>query len=512
MLSRVEAQDVSTNLAFREVTLAAGLTAVRDPLGHFLVDMAGGGTVGDFNRDGWQDIFFLAGGNQADALYVSNGDGTFTERAAQAGVAARHRGIGAAVGDYDGDGWLDIFITSLGTATGPAQPGQHRLYHNNGDGTFTNRAAAAGVSFSSRTRADGMGAAFGDYDLDGDLDLFVSSYSVADGNRLFRNNGDGAFTDVTDDAAPIGLSIWGFAPAFVDMDGDRYPELLIAADHGTSRYLLNNGDGSFVDATDASGTGWGANGMGSAIADFNDDGLPDWYLTSVYSNTGMEGEENGNQLYINQGSNRFRELSREAGVNNGGWGWGAVAVDLNHDLLLDIVTTNGWTKPNFYGEFEWLTESTRIFLSRGDLSFQRAAQQVGLVHRKQGRGLVNFDYDNDGDQDILIFNHAGRMSLFRNDLPRTAGNWFRLFLDTSGHSLLAPNGFGTRVSVLVNEKRQYRYIHGGSTYLGVAELSAHFGLGSAEMVDELRIEWADGRVTHIRGLPANQTITVRPDD
>ena len=516
-------------LAFREVSYSAGLHAERRPLPFPFANMTGGGTVGDFNHDGWQDLFLLGGGAAADALYLNHGDGTFGDYAAAAGVADHHRGIAVAVGDYDGDGRIDLYVTSLGDATEPARIRRHRLYRNTGlvagggdtsvaVPVFRDVAEREGVNGPIIARPDAMGAAFGDYDLDGDLDLFVTAYAEAVGNRLYHNLGREAprFADATATIAGD-LTIWGFAPTFADMDGDRYPELLIAADFGTSRYLRNGaagshgGSGAFVDATSASGADRDANGMGSAIADFNNDGLLDWYLTAVYADGGAVTGDNGSMLYINRGGHRFHELAAAAGVDNGGWGWGAVAVDLDHDGWLDIVATNGWEKANSNGISEWLDELTRVFLNDGGRTFRDVTIESGLQHRRHGRGLLNLDYDNDGDQDILIVNERGPMSLYRNELSGPGHNWLRVFADTSAAPGLAPHGFGTRIAVSVGGRWQHRVIHGGSTFSGVAELSAHFGLGDAETVDLLRVTWADGRVSEWHATAGNRTITVSPD-
>ncbi len=529
----------AAELRFQTAGLSAGLTAERRPLDYSVADMTGGAAVGDFNRDGWQDIFLLGGGGAVDALYLNNGNGTFTDHAAAAGVALAHRGLAVAVGDFDGDGWQDLYVTSLGESGGDRRPGAHRLYRNlgvpggvpdaapGGVPRFEEVAAAYGVATTASPRPDGMGAAFGDFDLDGELDLFVAGYQYHDGNKLFRNDG-GRFTDVT--VAMLGpaldvdvLDTWSFAPAFVDMDGDRYPELLIAGDYGTSRYFLNDGGRYFRDLTAASGTGAGAMGMGSAFGDFDGDGRFDWYLTSVYARTGTESVRNGNQLYLNEGRHRFHEASVAAGVNNGGWGWGAAAADLNHDGVLDLVATNGWTRANHQGDLEWLSEPTRVYLGRGVPAGAKAGEaahttaplfdfvqeQVGLRHRDQGRGLIAFDYDNDGDRDILIVNLSGPVSLFRNDLAGPATNYLRVFLDRGPSRSVAPDGIGAQVSIRTGAAKQHRYIGGAGVYLGSGELSAHFGVGAAATIDELTVIWPDGSVTALQSVPANQTLTLR---
>jgi enediyne biosynthesis protein E4 len=463
--------------------------------------MMAGGAAGDFNNDGWVDLFVIGGGLRADALYINAGDGTFQDLAGSAGLSGLHIGSGAAVGDYNGDGWLDIYVTSFGppASTGP---GQNRLYRNNGDLTFTEVAAAAGVNQTSPTMADGFGAAFGDYDLDGDLDLFVAGWRKDSlGNRLFRNNGDGTFSEVTVAAGIIDDGIRGFSPCFADTDGDRFPELLLVADFGTSVYYVNNGDGTFAEYTDESGTGLEWSGMGNAVGDFNNDGWLDWYTTAIYDADDV-GRGDGNKLYYNLGNHSFDEVAAAAGVDDGGWGWGTVAVDLNHDGWLDLVETNGWDLPAYVGEM------AKVWLSNGDDTFTEVAAATGFDHNLDGRGLLNFDYDNDGDQDIVVTAINDELRLYRNDLAGPDTNWLRVYLDTSSNPVLAPNGFGSRVRLQAGGQTYYRDLVGCSHYLTQSELSAHFGLGAAQVVDELRVEWANGQVTTMAGLAVNQTITV----
>ena len=500
---------------FQNSTAAAGMTASHNAvIARTLwgpAVMMGGGVVGDFDRDGYQDFFFL-GGDSPDKLFMNDGDGTFTDEAVAWGIGtAAHMGIGASVGDMNDDGWLDIYVTSIGPSNTTPATGQHKLYRNNGDGTFTDIAVSAGVSTTGATASDGWSSAFGDYDLDGDLDLFVTSWLYqSGGNKLFRNNGNETFTDVTAAAGMDAalLDTRGFTPRFIDMDGDHYPELLLAADFGTSKYFVNNGDGTFTDQTAVSGTGLDGNGMGQTVGDFDNDGLMDWYVTSIYEendewpNPNVPGD--GNMLYRCIADNSFVEDGLLSGVRDGGWGWGTVAVDFDHDTHQDLMETNGWS-PVYQGEQSYLWHN------QGDGSFVERALLSGINKSGLGRGMINFDYDNDGDQDLVLMEYYGPLGLFENLIDQQADtNWVRVFLDTSSRADLAPDGFGSVVRVTVGSETYSRSIDGGSNYLSVSELSAHFGLGSAVTIDELRVEWADGRSTVLNTVGANQTLTLEP--
>ena len=502
------AAPVLGQVPFTDATGEAGLTMTHSPHVYTqwgIVVMAAGGVVGDFDRDGWQDLFVISGGTVPDKLYVNNGDGTFTDEAAQWGLTDLHRGMAASVGDFNGDGWLDIYVTSLGEISAGPTTGAHRLYQNNGGTGFTEVAAAAGVNTTSPTIRDGFGSAFGDYDLDGDLDLFVAGWEQnSDGNRLFRNNGDGTFTDVTVAAGVYDPSVHGFSPRFVDMDGDRYPELLLTGDFGTSRYFVNNTDGTFTDQTGPSGTGLDGNGMGQAVGDINNDGLFDWYVTSILTVSPSKGVPGtGNMLYLNQGNHVYSEISVAAGVNDGGWGWGTVAVDINHDGRVDLLETNGWPA---WPDDEFLNEQAKVFDNLGANTFSEIAALCSFNHTGQGRGLLNFDADNDGDQDFVVFSVFEPLEFYRNEMAGP-NHWLRVFLDTSEKPSLAPDGFGSVVRATAGGQSYYRSIDGGCNFLSQSELSAHFGLGLAA-VDELRVQWADGSDTVIPAVAADQTITV----
>ncbi len=466
-----------------------------------MIFMTPGGACGDFNRDGWQDLFIPMGGSEPDRLYINQGDGTFSEQAAAWGVAATHVGSGAAVGDYDNDGWLDLYVTSFGTLAAP-QPSAHRLYHNDAGTGFSEVALLAGVNRTSSTAVDGFGAAFGDYDLDGDLDLAVAGWvQNSGGNRLFRNEGDGTFMDVTATALPGALlSVRGLSMRFVDMTDDRFPELLWVGDFGTSKYLVNDGAGNFRDETAAAGLGLDDNGMGGASGDFNRDQRLDWYVTSIYSPATFE---YGNMLYINSGDGTFAEVGAAAGVRECYWAWGTAAVDWDHDAWQDLAVTNGWA-----GSY-WDDNPAQLFLNDGAGAFVEVAQASGIDYRGQGRGLLHVDFDNDLDQDLAVFGNGEPVALFRNNLSGEQSHALRIFLDTRGRGGLAPDGFGTRVTVLADGVEQVRYLDGGCSYLSQSELSLHFGLAASTNVAELRIDWADGKQTLLHDLAAGQTITVR---
>ncbi len=449
----------------------------------------GGGVVGDFNNDGWQDIFFPGGGGSGDKLFINNGNGTFTESAAAWGIALIHRSTAAAVGEYNRDGWLDLYVTSLGPDSGD-QIGFHKLYRNNGDSTFTDVAAVAGVNQSSAIGVDGWGAAWGDYDLDGHLDLAVAGWSTNDGNRLFHNNGDGTFTDVTASAGLGSLAgTNGFAPRFVDMDGDRYPEIIWIGDFATGHYYANDGDGTFTDVTGASNTNQDGTEMGMTVADWDEDGDFDFYVTTISTNN----------LYINQGGNTYVNEAASAGVVNTGWGWATAAIDFNHDSLIDLVATaqNGRN----YAFVNTTPEG-------GALSFSEVAQSNGLGISINGRGLANFDYDNDGDQDVIVFPYTGSVKLMRNDLSGPDTHWLRIFLDNSGATGIAPNGIGSVIELKLGTRTLIGRIDGGSNYLSQSEMSAHFGLGAATVVDEVRVHWTNGTTTVMSDVAADQTLNI----
>ncbi|MEO1575748.1 MAG: VCBS repeat-containing protein, partial [Pseudomonadota bacterium] len=287
------ASSVAHAQSFTDVTVRAGVSFEHRPTAdHRSGPMSGGGAVGDVNGDGFPDLFVLGSGETPDALFINQRNGRFVNQAEAYGLAEPHRGTGAAFADVDSDGDLDLFVTSFGDSDLLLPgTGHHRLYRNDG-GRFVDVAPASGVNFSATDAPDGYGATFGDIDLDGDLDLFVAGWHVlgvgnAYGSRLFRNRGDGTFEDISETAGILGSSTQAFGAAFQDMDGDFYPELVVAGDFGTTRYLRNNRNGTFTELDPGTGApvtlptdpnwsiGKAHNGMGLAVGDVDGDLRPD---------------------------------------------------------------------------------------------------------------------------------------------------------------------------------------------------------------------------------------------
>lgn len=532
MIAACPLQSQSVGPQFVDATMESGLGGtIHSPSGPFLTYqlnlavMTGGGAVADFNGDGFLDIYWIGGGGVPDALFINQGDGTFVNEAQQWGIAITHMGIGACVGDFNGDGRPDLYVTSLGSSPGLPRLHSHRLYRNDG-GFFTEVAVEMGVHSNGGSLADAFGCVFGDYDLDGDLDLMVVGWTGMANHRLFRNDqretGQPGFTNVTGPGViTIPNGTRGFTPIFADMNGDRYPELLLAADFRTSRYFRNNANGSFTNITFQSGTGMDGNGMGATVADINGDGRPDWYVSSIYSvhgtvSTWIPGT--GNMLYINTGHHNYLEQSALYGVKDGGWGWGTVAVDLNNDGLIDIAETNGWHETNGVGEPEWQNDACRMFLNLGSGSFVDLGVACGVDHAGMGRGMIAFDADNDGRMDLLVFTFNGELKFYRNiTAHHSTGaptNSIRIQLDTSLMPCLAPDGYGAKVTVrttdaLGGQRSAVSLINTMGGYLTQSDTAAFFGLGEIAVIDEVEVLWNDGRITILRDVAANQTLLVR---
>jgi len=474
---------------------------------------AAGAAAGDFNGDGLHDLFVLGGGVNPDRMFINNGDGTFTDMAPAWGMARRHHAYGASAADFDGDGDLDLFITSYGPSNNVPRRWQYLLLRNDpvpgtNDRTFTDIATSAGLNGFLTSFVDGTGSGWGDFDLDGRLDLMVCGYRTQHaGNRLYRNLGpdqDGVwkFEDVTAQAGLQATGVPGFLPRFVDMTGDRHPELLLIADTGRSRYYVNNRDGTFTLSNSLAPRVGIANAMGVDVGDVNNDGLLDWYVTNITE------FGNGNLLLVQNPDGTFSDRAAQTGVLEGYWGWGTLIVDIDHDGHPDIIATNG-------GVGQFANTPTLLYLNEGDgVSFVDRGVELGFAHFGQGRGMIRMDIDNDGDQDMVIVCNNQPMAVFRNDLIGADGvtppdaNWLRVILDTSARDTLAPQGIGSMVRTRSAQGHRLIPLDNASNHCTTAPAEAHFGLGTDTVVDALQIAWADGSYTTLAGVAANQILRV----
>lgn len=472
---------------------------------------AGGVSVGDFNNDGWPDLFVPSGATGPDKLYINQRDGTFVNEAPAWGISRWTRSAGSAVGDFDNDGLLDLFVVNYGDFPFPPAVGRCVLYKNlgpdaGGQWRFQDVGAQAGVNNVFGV-VGGMGAAFGDYNLDGHLDLFVSTWIFhPGGNRLFRNNGDGTFTNVSHILPVEPFPLRGFTPNFADIDDDGWPDLLLTNDFRTSRLYRNlgpQGDGSFAfsNITQAAGITKDCNGMGASLADFDGDGVLDWFMTNIYID--VTNPPCGNTLYRGlgtvEGLPRFEDRGVAAGVADAGWAWGTTAADFDNDGWTDLAVSGGWP--------QWPGTPARLFMNDGDGTFTNRAASAQTAWTGQGRGLVHLDYNNDGKVDLFFVNSGQLGRLYRNDSTNT-GHWLRIDLDTAGHGCLAPGGFGARVFVTAGGRTQMQLVDSRTTYQGQSERTLHFGLGDAAMADSVEIRWADGSRELLFDVAADRRITV----
>jgi hypothetical protein len=500
-----------TETALPGVASAPGLAAV-DPR------YSGGAAVGDCDGDGLPDVYFTGAGH--DVLYRNRGDGTFEDVTVAAGLGASVGTRGAAFGDVDGDGDLDLYATGFADA-------RHFLYVNDGTCRFTEEAAARGVAVG--TRAIGRSVSFGDYDRDGWLDLFVTEIQSDALNpgvpgpigHLFRNRGaaePGVFDDTTA-AAGVALDAvpgpqagtFAFAARFTDLDGDGWPDLAVASDYGESRVFWNDRAGAFVDTTGASGVGGDEHGMGLTSADLDGDGRFDLFVTSIF----VDGVANatGNRLYRNEGNRTFTDVTDAADVRDASWGWGTQAFDMDGDGDLDLIATNGASDAAAWRPFvqadlpgidlvPFATDPLRLWENDGHARFSEVSAAAGIADTGVGQGVVAFDYDGDGDRDVLLTHDGSPPTLRRNDA--TAAHWLGIELEGVRSQR---NGIGAVVTVVPRRGARplTQEMSASSTHLaqdGTGRL--HFGLGAAAgRVRAVTIRWPSGRVQTVKRLAAD---------
>ncbi|MDW8355051.1 MAG: CRTAC1 family protein [Bryobacterales bacterium] len=524
---------------FTDVAPQAGLTAPViyggvDRKDYILETIGCGAAFFDYDNDGWLDIFLLGGtrleGNPEGAtnrLYKNNRDGTFTDVTEKAGLARTGWASSVAVGDYNNDGFEDLFVTYWG---------QNVLYRNNGDGTFTDVTKEAGL-LESRRRW-GAGCTFVDYNRDGYLDLFVSNYLEFDfakvpkpgGNinctwkgipvncgprglppgvhSLYRNNGDGTFTDVSVASGVANATgTYGMTVVAADFDNDGWPDIYVACDSTPSLYFRNNRDGTFTEEGLERGValnedGMEQAGMGLGIGDYDLDGNLDIFKTHFSDDT--------NILYRNNGKGVFEDMTIRAGlaVETRFVGWGAGIVDLDNDGWPDIFFVTGSVYPEVEKHLPAYPYRTPrvIFRNLGNGKFEELIEEggPGVAAAHSSRGCAFGDFDNDGDLDILIVNMNEPPSLLRNDLSGR-NQWLKVKLIGTKSNRSA---IGARVVCRYGKFRQVQEVLSQSSFYSVNDSRLHFGLGAAETAD-LEVRWPSGAVERFLKVPANQLVVVK---
>lgn len=487
----------------------------------------------DFDQDGWLDIFVLNGTllegsrDATNRLYKNNRDGTFTDVTDNAGLRRTGWASAVCIGDYNNDGYDDLFITYWG---------QNVLYRNNGDGTFTDVTKETGLL--GQNRRWGAGCTFIDFDRDGNLDLFVSNYVDFDIDKvpkpgqssycnwkgvpvncgplglphgyhsLYRNNGNGTFTDVSS-AAGISKakSSYGMTAVAADFDNDGWPDIYVACDSTPSLFFRNNRNGTFTEMGFEAGLalnedGMEQAGMGLGVGDYNLDGYLDVFKTHFADDT--------NALYRNQGKGIFQDVTIPSGlgVETRFVGWGAGIVDLDNDGRPDLFYVTGNVYPEVEAklpQFPFRTPRV-IFRNLGNGKFEELIESAGsaIAESHSSRGCAFGDFDNDGDLDVLILNLNAPPSLLRNDLGNSH-HWLKVKLIgvMSNRSAI-----GARVVAQYGENRQAQSVLSQSSFYSVNDLRLHFGLGAATTAD-LEIYWPSGATETIRKVAADKFITVR---
>lgn len=516
---------------FVDVTAKSGITFVHksgSSPDKFMVETFGSGLAWiDYDNDGCPDLYFVNGAPGApNALYHNNKDRTFTDVTAGAGVAAdgaaaKAYKTGVAVGDYDNDGYLDLYVTAFGA---------NILFHNNGDGTFTDVTAKAGVAGGRNEWSTSAG--FFDYDRDGRLDLYVDNYldyrldenfycglkkegyrmychptqfdGIAD--RLFHNNGDGTFTDVSKQAGIANPAGKGLGVTFCDYDRDGDTDVYIANDTVRNFLYRNNGDGTFTDVAYAAGVGFDSNGkpqagMGTDCADFDGNGYPDIFVTNF--------SEELNALYQNRGDGTFEDVSATVGMGAAflPLGFGTKMYDVDNDGDLDIHITNGHVIDNvkLYQSNLTYAQKDLLFENIGG-RFRDVTARGGpaLQAERIGRGLAVADFDNDGNLDVAISSLGQRAVLLRNQAPRP-GNW--IIIRAKGKKSNA-FGLGATVKIQTSEGVQVREINNVASYLSSNDIRLHAGLGAARIIQQIEILWPSGTKQVLKDVAVNQILVV----
>jgi Flp pilus assembly protein TadD len=507
-------------------------------------DMGSGAAWGDYNNDGWPDLFLVnvvgpitltseavRRSPARCALYRNNRDGTFTDVGVEAGVDLQVWGMGAEWGDYDNDGWLDLVVSTYG---------ENVLYHNKGDGTFSDRTRAAALA---GRRGFWSGVAWADYDRDGFLDLYVTGYvkysrpsePTASGqydvenpasinpnafpperNLLYHNNRDGTFTEVAARAGVLGDQGKSLEAAWADFDGDGWPDLYVANDVTDNQLFRNLGNGRFEDISHQARVADYRSAMGLAVGDWDNDQDLDIFIThwiaqenALYSNLGRRstGARTGPAVEFTDEADRYGlgQIALDF------VGWGTFFFDYDNDGKLDLFVANGHTFQRRDAPHLLAPQTGQLFWNRGvDHGFYDASAASGEYFHQPyvGRGAAFADYDNDGDLDVVVVNHGGPAVLLRND----GGNrdrWLKVRLEGRRSNRTA---IGAKIRLVAEHTTQVREVGAQASYLSQNDLTEHFGLGTIAEVDTLVVTWPSGIRQAWTGAASNQTLRLVEGD
>ncbi len=524
--------DIAAQAGLREVTVYGGINSKK-----YIIETNGCGVAFfDYDNNGWTDVFVMSGtrlegfpkGKEpTNHLYRNNKNGTFSDVTDKANLRRTGWGSSVAVGDYDNDGNEDLFLTYYGNNV---------LYRNNGNGTFTDATAKAG--FPTSGVRWGSGATFIDYDRDGRLDLFVANYlkfdtTIAlepgkgsncfwkgiavncgpkglptDTNLLYRNNGNGTFTDVSEKS---GISKVGgrysMTAVVMDFNNDGWADIYVACDSTASTLYRNNKDGTFTDVSLESGTAYNEDGnaqagMGITVGDYDNNGFPDIFKTHFADDLPI--------LYKNSGRDFFDDASRLAGFDHTRYvQWGTGFADFDNDGWADILTVTGNVYPEVEKFFkEYPHRSPRlVYQNLGNGRFRDVSAQTGagISEPKSSRGCAFGDYDNDGDVDVLVMNMNEPPLLLRNNL-KSDNHWLTMKLVGTKSNRSA---IGSRVVIKNGKRVQTQEVTAQTSYYSHNDLRLHFGLGANRQVDSIEIRWANGQTEVIKNIAADKFITIK---
>jgi hypothetical protein len=544
LLQSAKTNPAKSPVQYIDVAREAGLTTPNvwgDPnTKKYIIEAKGSGIAFfDYDHDGWLDIYLTNGTllgkewpkGQAPTthLYKNNRDGTFTDVTGKSGIGRTGWQTGVCVGDYNNDGWDDLFCTFWG---------HNILFRNNGDGTFSDVTKQAGLH--NEEIRWGSGCTFLDYNRDGNLDLFVCNYIkldpaktpdpngpplcqwkgvpvmcgprglTGDTNILYRNNGDGTFTDVSERSGilkPGGR--YSITAVSYDFDNDGWPDIYVAVDSQPSILFQNNHDGTFTDVAVVAGCAYSDNGheqagMGLAVADYDCDGWFDIFKTNFADDTC--------NLYHNNGDGSFTDVTFASGVgvNNQYVAWGCGFVDYDNDGWPDIMQINGHVYPQIdsHSLGQVYKNPRLVYRNMGNGTFKDVSAEMGpgISEKFSSRGAAFGDYDNDGGMDAVILNLGDPPSLLHN-LGANAQNWIKLKLIGTTCNRTA---IGARVRVTTGTHAQMDEVHSGASVMSQSDLRLHFGLGKSAVVDLIEVKWpTTQKIERFTKVPANQILTIR---